>query len=430
MATLISNTKSTYGSPYIYYTFSVVETARTSTKVTLKFTVSAKLASSSSFLGSGKNLSAGVYIGGAWHNWSIKSTGTSWSGATSHLSSESFSITVDDDVTKLSNIKVRVRRTDSSGSSGILSAKSISSGISIADSAIFTISYDANGGTGAPSSQTKKYGNTLTLSSTTPSRASDVDDNATTTYTFKGWSTSRTASTATYKAGGKYTKNVSDILYAVWSSGIINKYEVRYVTGCDTIIDKQNKTKGTDLTLSDVVPVKQGYTFKEWNTDEDGSGVTYNVGEVYSTDDDVVLYAIWVAGTHTVVFDANGGSGEPSSFIKTSGINVFISELEPIKSGYDFACWNTASDGSGRSYYPGVEYDWEQVDGTVTLYAQWMSTDILFYHTGECEAVLFVENDDFLGFANNGTVFAGEFIEDSSFTFATDSIHLAEIVER
>lgn len=52
----------------------------------------------------------------------------------------------------------------------------------------YTIRYDANGGTGAPSSQTKTYGYTLTLSSTKPTR---------TGYNFLGWSTSKTATSAT-----------------------------------------------------------------------------------------------------------------------------------------------------------------------------------------------------------------------------------------
>ena len=35
----------------------------------------------------------------------------------------------------------------------------------------YTISYNANGGSGAPASQTKTYGTTLTLSSTKPTRS-------------------------------------------------------------------------------------------------------------------------------------------------------------------------------------------------------------------------------------------------------------------
>jgi uncharacterized repeat protein (TIGR02543 family) len=71
----------------------------------------------------------------------------------------------------------------------------------------YTISYNANGGSGAPSSQTKTHGITLTLSSTKPTR---------TGYTFQGWATSSTASSAVYAAGGSYTTDSAATLYAVW----------------------------------------------------------------------------------------------------------------------------------------------------------------------------------------------------------------------
>ena len=70
----------------------------------------------------------------------------------------------------------------------------------------YTVSYNANGGSGAPSSQTKTYGVNLTLSSTIPTRAG---------YAFKGWATSSTGAVA-YQAGGTYTANSAITLYAVW----------------------------------------------------------------------------------------------------------------------------------------------------------------------------------------------------------------------
>lgn len=72
----------------------------------------------------------------------------------------------------------------------------------------YTVSYNANGGTGAPASQTKTYGTNLTLSSTIPTRAG---------YAFKGWATSSTGAVA-YPAGGTYTANSAITLYAVWEA--------------------------------------------------------------------------------------------------------------------------------------------------------------------------------------------------------------------
>lgn len=88
---------------------------------------------------------------------------------------------------------------------GTLSA---SSSISVAAKTHYTIKYNANGGAGAPSSQTKWYGTALTLSSTKPTR---------TGYTFKGWGTSSSSTTVAYASGGSYTNNSSVTLYAIWT---------------------------------------------------------------------------------------------------------------------------------------------------------------------------------------------------------------------
>ena len=75
----------------------------------------------------------------------------------------------------------------------------------------YTVTYNANGGSGAPASQTAISGINLTLSSTVPTRNG---------YTFLGWSTSSTATTATYAKGATYTANKTVTLYAVWKYNI------------------------------------------------------------------------------------------------------------------------------------------------------------------------------------------------------------------
>lgn len=71
----------------------------------------------------------------------------------------------------------------------------------------YTVSYNANGGSGAPGSQTKTFGQALTLSGTKPTRPN---------YTFKGWSTNKSAVSAEYTAGGSYYTDSSVTLYAIW----------------------------------------------------------------------------------------------------------------------------------------------------------------------------------------------------------------------
>ena len=74
--------------------------------------------------------------------------------------------------------------------------------------AVYTISYDANGGEGAPASQTKDGGIDLTLSSTVPTREG---------YTFAGWATTPDGDVA-YADGDTYTGNADQTLYAQWSA--------------------------------------------------------------------------------------------------------------------------------------------------------------------------------------------------------------------
>ena len=60
----------------------------------------------------------------------------------------------------------------------------------------YKISYDANGGTGAPAAQIKTHGTALTLSSTKPTR---------TGYDFLGWATNADATAAQYQPSDSYT---------------------------------------------------------------------------------------------------------------------------------------------------------------------------------------------------------------------------------
>lgn len=296
----------------------------------------------------------------------------------------------------------------------------------------YTVSYNANGGSGAPSNQTKTYGTTLTLSSTRPTRASVVEEETTTTYTFKGWGTSKSATTASYQPGGSYTKNADITLYAVWSTSSTTTYDIEYETGTGLVIPGQRKNSGSSITLTTTKPEKNGFTFKNWNTKSDGSGTSYASGATFSTNANTTLYAQFTAWTHTVAFNANGGSGAPSSFTKTGGVDKIISETIPTKSGYVFRYWNTASDGSGTRYEPGEEYVAEKNGGTVTLYAIWASENIsIGVSDKKCKALYFEENSTLLGFTNNSAVIAGEFIEGvSSIQIKPGVMMFSELIEK
>ena len=71
--------------------------------------------------------------------------------------------------------------------------------------------------------------------------------------------------------------------------------------------------------------------------------------------------------SHTVTFDANGGSGSMSDQSASSATALTTNSF--TRSGYSFNGWNTASDGSGTYYADGESYPFT---ADITLYAQWI----------------------------------------------------------
>lgn len=144
----------------------------------------------------------------------------------------------------------------------------------------WTIAYNANGGSGAPGSQTKWRDENLTLSSTKPTR---------TGYSFQGWATSSGGSVA-YQPGASYTSNSGVTLYAIWKA---NTWTVRFdANGGSGAPANQTKTYGIDLTLSSTKPTLALYNFLGWATTANGA-VAYAPGAKYTANADITLYAVW-----------------------------------------------------------------------------------------------------------------------------------------
>lgn len=297
----------------------------------------------------------------------------------------------------------------------------------------YTVQYNANGGSGAPSNQTKTYGKSLTLSSVIPKRTSVEDNGTLTEYTFKGWATSASSTSVAYQAGASYTANAAITLYAVWSKTIsINLYDVSYNTNGGSDVISQIKTKGETLKLRSTIPVKNGYTFAGWGLSADSTTASYSAGGDYTSDGDVVLYAIWTPWKHTVTFDINGGMGnKPEDFEKTTGIEVIIPDCSISKKGHVFKYWSTQPSGSGGiNYYAGDGYVGVQNGGTAVLYAIWDTTSVYLYINGECKAGEFIE-EDYCGFNSDGTVHYVEFIEgSSSIKLDKSAFYVSELLER
>ena len=111
-------------------------------------------------------------------------------------------------------------------------------------------------------------------------------------------------------------------------------------------------------------PTLTGYTFAGWNTAANGSGTTFDDTTLVTAD--VTVYAQWTIDTYTVTFDSQGGSAvAPVDADYNTALGADM-PADPTLTGYTFACWNTAADGSGTTFD-----DTTLVTADVTVYAQW-----------------------------------------------------------
>lgn len=225
----------------------------------------------------------------------------------------------------------------------------------------YTVKYDANGGTGAPSNQTKKQGESLTISTAKPTK---------TGYTFTSWNTKKDGTGTKYDIGASYTVDAELTLYAQYKENTVT-YAVKYdANGGENAPKEQTKTKGKELVLSTTVPTKEGYKFVNWNTKKDGTGTSYNAGSKYITEASVTLYAQYEKELneeetkYTITFYTNDGTNEKSTKVINKGDKVVKPE-DPTREGYTFDGWYDKKEN-------GKEYDFtKEVTSDISLYAYW-----------------------------------------------------------
>lgn len=184
--------------------------------------------------------------------------------------------------------------------------------VSIPAKSSYVISYNANGGIGAPSAQTKSSSSNLTLSSETPTRKG---------YKFLGWATSSTGSVA-YQPGATYSTNASVTLYAVWAP----IYYVYYIANGGTgVPETQQKVSGDSIVLSSNTPTRKGHSFLGWTTTNGSTTVTHNPGDTYSDDANITLYAVWNITDTKIYLHTSTNQCEAVEFIEDGGKMKFSS---------------------------------------------------------------------------------------------------------
>lgn len=134
----------------------------------------------------------------------------------------------------------------------------------------------------------------------------------------------------------------------------------------------QTKYHGITLGLSSTTPTRTGYEFQGWSTSTAGTTVSYLPGNAYSKDDDVTLYAVWEKikeqNVYTIIYDANGGFGEPNMQTKLENESIILSGEEPVREGYKFLGWSISKTATLAGYLPGSSYMGNE---DITLYAVW-----------------------------------------------------------
>lgn len=244
----------------------------------------------------------------------------------------------------------------------------------------YTLTFNANGVGTAPSAITKAYGTSVTLGSIA---------NPSSGYSFLGWSTSSTATKATYPAGSKYTITKNITLYAVWS--ISATYTLTYnANGGTNPPSKQTGIAGSTITLSNAYPERDNYSFVGWSASKSSVNSEYAIGGSYTINANTTLYAVWVENYCSIHYDANRGTGAPKTQIEALTSTITLSDKIPTRKRHTFLGWGLTAEATEVVYQPGDTYTGGDC---ILLYAIWQINDdsTYIYKDGHIETVDFTE---------------------------------------
>ena len=159
---------------------------------------------------------------------------------------------------------------------------------------LYTISYNANGGSNAPGDQSKIENKSISLSSSKPTR---------TGYTFVNWNTKKDGSGTTYKAGASYNGNANLTLYAQWR---INKVYIKLDANGGSV--RSSTTYGSCRTNNNLIGCswnspKELFHTIDYGDSLDSAGLAnYNNPEyLYITKDGYFAYAseAWICDSNS-----------------------------------------------------------------------------------------------------------------------------------
>ena len=239
----------------------------------------------------------------------------------------------------------------------------------------FTIKYNAVGGTGAPDDQQKEIGESLTLSSTAPTRSG---------YEFLGWAAAQSASKAEYQPGDTYTADEDITLYAIWSGGAAPiHYRARSAscTANGNIEYYYNRNNGlyySDSACTQEITDKTSVVIPALGHDFNSKGICTRCGaEDESKTEPETPEASAPPETaysenYSISFNGNGStSGKMSTEAMKVGTSKTLTSNSFARTGYTFVGWALAADGAVVYTNRQAVKDLVLDGSTLELYAVW-----------------------------------------------------------
>lgn len=275
--------------------------------------------------------------------------------------------------------------------------------VSVSAKTSYTISYNANGKGTNPSSQTKWYGETLTLQP-----AMNYSD-----WTFVGWNTSSTATTAQYNGGGSYTSNAGATLYAIWKKNITLTYNANEGSDAPSAQTNTiyNTATSTNFTISTTQPTRSNYNFLGW-ANSGSTTVAYQPGDTISNvSDDKTIDAQWqIAYTPpqitSLVCYRSQSSSTSSSASDTGGYGIIKMD------------WSLGNDGDNLATQIKIEYklstetswttklNWTSKSTSITSYSTYIGgTGSNALSEGQYDVRVSVRNSSYTSYATSKTSF-------------------------
>lgn len=278
----------------------------------------------------------------------------------------------------------------------------------------YTISYDANGGSGAPDSQTKIYGESLTLSSTKPTKA---NGSKTTTANFNitgnangGYFLTPTTTTLILEA----TKTIPQTIkytFSKWKDSGGTEYSAgaSYTANSATTMTAQYTSTTTDGTASYsnnaisklATPTRASSTVASYTVSFDGNGANWfgSSGKINTTR--VFTFGGWAKTADATSANAN------ATYTSATTVYAYWTHKDtkgtvnlptpPTREGYTFVGWATTADAKTADVGTGTYTP----SGDITLYAVWSANNsTIHYNNNGTDTLCYVYYND------NGTAVA------------------------